>query len=198
MKRSIDFYQKSLKPKQDPLPLSTVTKIVATTAFVVVLCIALQSWRLDSTQQQLVDTQNKVTSLRNSTKVLNEQLQKHRDVAELELQLSKQQQRVKNRLELIDYLQSGGTNQVANYSDFMSDLARYHNEHLWLTDISVAAQHLQLQGQTLQPSVIASWLNGLKQSRYFSGKEFSVLEFEKREELREFRVSTQLEGANRE
>ncbi|MEO2267804.1 PilN domain-containing protein [Pseudoalteromonas sp. YIC-656] len=198
MKRSIDFYQKSLKPKQDPLPLSLVSKIIAATVVVVVLCIALQSWRLESTQQKLVDTQNKVTTMRNTTKVLNEQLQKHRDVAALEEQLRKQQQRVKNRVELIEYLNTGGTNQVANYSEFMTDLARYHNEHLWLTDISVASQHLQLQGQTLQPSVIATWLNGLKQSRYFSGKEFSVLEFEKREELREFRVSTQLEGVGRE
>lgn len=194
MKRSINFYQHSLKPKHDPLPLALMVKIIAGSCVLLVLVLLLLNWRLAATQEQLLGQQHKAQTLRQEVDALNKQLSQHRDVSGLEKKLQNLQKKVHYRLQLVDYLNQRSGSEALNYSEFMADLARYHNAQLWLTDIRVAAQHLQVQGQTSEPGVIAPWLSGLQQSPFFAGREFSVLEFEKQDELRNFKVSTELEG----
>ena len=194
MKRSINFYQDSLKPMHDPLPLALVVKIITVTCVFLVLVLLLLNWHLASTQQQLEQSQRQATMVQQNVDALNQQLRQHRDVSALEKELQHQQSKVDYRLQLVNYLNQGSSGEAINYSEFMTDLARYHHAQLWLTDLRVAAQHLQLQGQTTDPSAIAPWLSGLQQSPHFAGREFSVLEFAKQAELRNFKVSTQLEG----
>ncbi|MFY8273763.1 PilN domain-containing protein [Pseudoalteromonas sp. SSDWG2] len=194
MKSTINFYQASLRPKHDPLPLTLVVKLVAVVTVVVAAFIALEFWQLKQVESQLVQKQRELSLLQETVSILDMQLTLHRDVSELEKELHKQQNRVQSRNELIHYLSGKDTDDSLLYSDFMADLSRYHNSNLWLTEIQLKAPQLQLVGQTPRPSELAVWLNGLKQSPYFQGRAFSVLEFDTEDDIKQFRVSTDVQG----
>ncbi|QFU06060.1 Fimbrial assembly protein (PilN) [Pseudoalteromonas sp. THAF3] len=194
MKSSINFYQESLKPRHDPLPLAQVVKIFIAAFVVLAVVIALQVWRNNHQQQQLQELTQQHSHLKADVAELNKQLAQRRDTKNLQQQLEQQQRAEQHRLSLIAYLQGKGSGAPLSYSALMNDLARYHNPQVWLTEINISQRHVQLQGKTAVPSEIAPWLKQLRNSNYFIGKEFSVLEFDQSDELRQFNVSTSIDG----
>ncbi|MCG7570388.1 PilN domain-containing protein [Pseudoalteromonas sp. CNC9-20] len=194
MKSSINFYQESLKPRHDPLPLALVVKIFIAAFVVLAVVIALQVWRNNHQQQQLQELTQQHSHLKAEVAELNKQLAQRRDTKNLQQQLEQQQRAEQHRLSLIAYLQGKGSGVPLSYSALMNDLARYHNPQVWLTEINISQRHVQLQGKTAVPSEIAPWLKQLRNSNYFLGKEFSVLEFDESDELRQFNVSTRIDG----
>ena len=194
MKSSINFYQESLKPRHDPLPLALVVKIFIAAFVVLAVVIALQVWRNNHQQQQLQELTQQHSHLKAEVAELNKQLAQRRDTKNLQQQLEQQQRAEQHRLSLLAYLQGKGSGAPLTYSVLMNDLARYHNPQVWLTEINISQRHVQLQGKTAVPSEIAPWLKQLRNSNYFLGKEFSVLEFDQSDELRQFNVSTRIDG----
>tara|TARA_B100000700_G_scaffold45646_1_gene47768 strand:- start:44 stop:637 length:594 start_codon:yes stop_codon:yes gene_type:complete len=194
MKSSINFYQESLKPRHDPLPLALVVKIFIAAFVVLAVVIALQVWRNNHQQQQLQELTQQHSHLKAEVAELNKQLAQRRDTKNLQQQLEQQQRAEQHRLSLLAYLQGKGSGAPLSYSVLMNDLARYHNPQVWLTEINISQRHVQLQGKTAVPSEIAPWLKQLRNSNYFLGKEFSVLEFDQSDELRQFNVSTRIDG----
>lgn len=194
MKSSINFYQESLKPRHDPLPLALVVKIFIAAFVVLAVVIALQVWRNNHQQQQLQELTQQHSHLKAEVAELNKQLAQRRDTKNLQQQLEQQQRAEQHRLSLLAYLQGKGSGAPLTYSALMNDLARYHNPQVWLTEINISQRHVQLKGKTAVPSEIAPWLKQLRNSNYFLGKEFSVLEFDQSDELRQFNVSTRIDG----
>ena len=74
----------------------------------------------------------------------------------------------------------------------MKELAKYHEPNIWLTKIQFVGQKVILQGQTLQSKYLPIWFNNLKQSPFFSDKEFSVLELSTQDGISKFNVATDL------
>ncbi|WP_151173525.1 PilN domain-containing protein [Pseudoalteromonas ruthenica] len=194
MKSSINFYQESLQSRHDPLPLALVVKIFIAAFVVLAVVIALQVWRNNHQQQQLQELTQQHSHLKADVAELNKQLAQRRDTKNLQQQLEQQQRAEQHRLSLLAYLQGKGSGAPLTYSALMNDLARYHNPQVWLTEINISQRHVQLQGKTAVPSEIAPWLKQLRNSNYFLGKEFSVLEFDQSNELRQFNVSTRIDG----
>ena len=194
MKSSINFYQESLQPRHDPLPLALVVKIFIAAFVVLAVVIALQVWRNHHQQQQLQELTQQHSHLKADVAELNKQLAQRRDTKNLQQQLEQQQRAEQHRLSLIAYLQGKCSGAPLSYSALMNDLSRYHNPQVWLTEINISQRHVQLQGKTAVPSEIAPWLKQLRNSNYFLGKEFSVLEFDQSDELRQFNVSTRIDG----
>lgn len=190
MKRSINFYQESLKPAQDPLPLTLVVKIVAVTAVILALIIALQSWRANSSESHLNKLRMQHAQASQTMNGLSEQLQAHRNTDDLEQQLSKLKQATKYRQELLLQLDTKQGSKAVSYSEFMRDLARFHNPNVWLRSITASQQQFALEGATQSPADIPRWIQNLRQSEYFKGRELSTLEFASNDGVRQFKVAT--------
>lgn len=61
------------------------------------------------------------------------------------------------------------------YSQVMLDLARLHTDSLWVTNMNFEQDKVYIRGFALDALAVPSWLNGLQQSPYFSGKSFALM-----------------------
>ncbi|KTF16469.1 mannose-sensitive agglutinin biogenesis protein MshI [Pseudoalteromonas sp. H103] len=133
--------------------------------------------QLEHIKQQLADKQNKTVFI-NELKTL--------------------QQEILHKKQIFSYLEQSSDQSTADYAQVMEDLAKYHEPNIWLTHIKFAGQKVTFEGQATQSKFLPIWFNNLKQSPFFVGKEFSVLELSTQDGVSVFSVASDLadEGVN--
>jgi len=192
MKNRINFYQKSLRPRRDLLPLQGVLALWGIALFVIAISwggFALSAYFNQLKAQQSESTLNEIS---NQLQVVKAKLDEKQNKDQFVKQLKKIEQEIAHKQQVFGYLDDAQTLSSMDYSQVMLDLARYHVANIWLTQITFSEQTMTLKGQASQSAKLPIWLSSLKQSRYFAGKEFSVLEFEDKDGLSEFNVATEV------
>lgn len=192
MKNRINFYQKSLRPRRDLLPLQGVLALWGIALFVIAISwggFALSAYFNQLKAQQSESTLNEIS---NQLQVVKAKLDEKQNKNQFVKQLKKIEQEIAHKQQVFGYLDDAQTLSSMDYSQVMLDLARYHVASIWLTQITFSEQTMTLKGQASQSAKLPIWLSSLKQSRYFAGKEFSVLEFEDKDGLSEFNVATEV------
>ena len=106
---------------------------------------------------------------------LQQQAKAHQADPKLQQQLAEQELRIKNERDVLRVLNSKTPNNGAGYAQLMRDLASYHNQSIWLSEVVYTAKTVTLQGTATRPDAITQWLANLNQSAYFSGMEFKNL-----------------------
>ena len=198
MKRTINLYQDSLKPKKERLPFSKVLLLNGAAIGVMLVVVITLNITLGAKQKNLNEITNAISQLNGEIKTLSAALEKKRDTQSLQQQLEKVNAKIENRKRLLAYLDSGELSfDATKYGEVMDDLANFHNQNLWLTSIDIDTQTIRLSGQTLAPSSIPVWLKKLQQSPFFQGKSFSSVQFDEvdgKENVKQFLISTDFEG----
>ena len=198
MKRTINLYQDSLKPKKERLPFSKVLLLNGAAIGVMLVVVIALNITLGAKQKKLNEKTNAISQLNSEIKTLSAALEKKRDTQSLQQQLEKVNAKIENRKRLLAYLDSGELSfDATKYGEVMDDLANFHNQSLWLTSIDIDTQTIRLSGQTLAPSSIPVWLKKLQQSPFFQGKSFSSVQFDEvdgKENVKQFLISTDFEG----
>ena len=198
MKRTINLYQDSLKPKKERLPFSKVLLLNGAAIGVMLVVVIALNITLGAKQKKLNEKTNAISQLNSEIKTLSAALEKKRDTQSLQQQLEKVNAKIENRKRLLAYLDSGELSfDATKYGEVMDDLANFHNQDLWLTSIDIDTQTIRLSGQTLAPSSIPVWLKKLQQSPFFQGKSFSSVQFDEvdgKENVKQFLISTDFEG----
>ncbi|MEC8489576.1 MAG: PilN domain-containing protein [Pseudomonadota bacterium] len=198
MKRTINLYQDSLKPKKERLPFSKVLLLNGAAIGVMLVVVIALNITLGAKQKKLNEKTNAISQLNSEIKTLSAALEKKRDTQSLQQQLEKVNAKIENRKRLLAYLDSGELSfDATKYGEVMDDLANFHNQNLWLTSIDIDTQTIRLSGQTLAPSSIPVWLKKLQQSPFFQGKSFSSVQFDEvdgKENVKQFLISTDFEG----
>jgi len=192
MKNRINFYQKSLRPRRDLLPLQGVLALWGIALFVIAISwggFALSAYFNQLKAQQSESTLNEIS---NQLQVVKAKLDEKQNKDQFVKQLKKIEQEIAHKQQVFGYLDDAQTLSSMDYSQVMLDLARYHVASIWLTQITFSEQTMTLKGQASQSAKLPIWLSSLKQSRYFAGKEFSVLEFEDKDGLSQFNVATEV------
>ena len=198
MKRTINLYQDSLKPKKERLPFSKVLLLNGAAIGVMLVVVIALNITLGAKQKKLNEKTNAISQLNSEIKTLSAALEKKRDTQSLQQQLEKVNAKIENRKRLLAYLDSGELSfDATKYGEVMDDLANFHNQNLWLTSIDIDTQTIRLSGQTLAPSSIPVWLKKLQQSPFFQGKSFSSVQFDEvdgKDNVKQFLISTDFEG----
>lgn len=198
MKRTINLYQDSLKPKKERLPFSSVLWLNGAALIVMLVVVTALNFTLGAKQQKLSEKTRAIGQLNNEIKTLSAALEKKRDTQSLQQQLERVSAKIENRKRLLAYLESGELSfDAAKYGEVMDDLANFHNQNLWLTSIDIDTQTIRLTGQTVAPSSIPVWLKNLQNSPFFQGKSFSSVQFDEvggSENVKQFLISTNFEG----
>lgn len=198
MKRTINLYQDSLKPKKERLPFSKVLLLNGAAIGVMLVVVIALNITLGAKQKKLNEKTNAISQLNSEIKTLSAALEKKRDTQSLQQQLEKVNAKIENRKRLLAYLDSGELSfDATKYGEVMDDLANFHNQDLWLTSIDIDTQTIRLTGQTLAPSSIPVWLKKLQQSPFFQGKSFSSVQFDEvdgKDNVKQFLISTDFEG----
>lgn len=198
MKRTINLYQDSLKPKKERLPFSSVLLLNGAALIVMLVVVTALNFTLGAKQQKLSEKTRAIGQLNTEIKTLSAALERKRDTQSLQQQLERVNAKIENRKRLLAYLESGELSfDATKYGEVMDDLANFHNQNLWLTSIDIDTQTIRLTGQTVAPSSIPVWLKNLQNSPFFQGKSFSSVQFDEvdgSENVKQFLISTNFEG----
>jgi Tfp pilus assembly protein PilN len=198
MKQRINLYLSDLRPVKDPLSLNN---IALSWAIVLVICIGymgiLMYVNKDLTQE-LTKVKRNLTQQTAQVNELQAALAVKQDKTFLSQQLNKFKKEYQHKEMMLKYISDKNNEDKISYADVMSDLAQFHHSDVWLTEFQFLNNEIVLKGLTQSPSKLPYWFDGLKQSAFFSGKSFSVLEFTHVDEQSkvEFRVATTNKGDN--
>ncbi|MFK3866227.1 PilN domain-containing protein [Pseudoalteromonas rhizosphaerae] len=192
MKNRINFYQKSLRPRRDLMPLQSVLALWGIALFVIAISWGGFALSVHFNQIEAQQTELTLNEMSTQLQAVKAKLDEKQNKDQFVKQLKKMEQEIAHKQQVFGYLEAAQTLSSMDYSQVMLDLARYHVASIWLTQVTFSEQTVTLKGQASQSAQLPIWLSSLKQSRYFAGKEFSVLEFEDKNGLSEFNVATEV------
>ena len=193
MKSRINFYQKSLRKRRDLMPFQGVLVIWAVVTFIIIASWGGFTLQTQHNETEKDESQQRLDSLYVELEAIKIKLAEKQNKDRLVVKLKSIEQEIAHKQQIFSYLKVVNELSATDYSRIMIDLARYHESSIWLTELIFAGKKITLKGHTFQSSQLPIWLNNLKQSPYFTGKEFSVLEFNEKEDgINEFNVSSEL------
>ena len=198
MKQRINLYLSELRPVKDPLSLNN---IALSWVIVLVVCIGYMSILMyvnNDLTKELTKVKSKLAQQTAQVNELQAALAVKQDKTFLSQQLNKLKKEYQHKEMMLKYISEKNNENNISYADVMSDLAQFHHSDVWLTQFQFINHEIELKGLTQSPSKLPYWFDGLKQSPFFSGKSFSVLEFTHVDEQSQvkFRVATKNEGDN--
>lgn len=198
MKRTINLYHPALLPSKERLPLKTVLWVNGTALLLLLALTVGMEQYLELKKQKADEVTASVKNIDNEINILTDKLAAKRDTQSLQKDLDALRVKVKNREQLLGYMQTGELSlRTTQYQNVMDDLANFHNPNLWLTSITITRDELRLTGNTIKPSAIPQWLQKLQGSTFFKGKTFSTVKFENDDDnsdVKTFTLSTEFDG----
>ena len=195
MKTRINFYQKAIRVRRDPVPFKGMLLLWLGTLLVVALTWLFYLYEEHNSQQLLTQSQAYLKQTQQQLNVVKQRLADKQNKSHLIDELKVLQQDILHKQQVFDYLENTSMHTKTDYADVMRDLAAYHEPQIWLDQIKFEGQKVMLKGRTQQAKFLPIWLANLKQSSFFKGKEFSVLELSSSDGVSEFNVATELSSS---
>ncbi|WP_231609141.1 MULTISPECIES: PilN domain-containing protein [unclassified Pseudoalteromonas] len=192
MKTRINFYQKTLRVRRDPVPLSGMITLWLGALLIIAITWAFYSYKTYSSELDLEQNRQYLKQGKAQLEVVKQQLAEKQNKTLFINELKTLQQEVLHKQQIFSYLEQSSDQSATDYAQVMHDLAKYHEPNIWLTHIKFVGQSVTLQGQTSQSKFLPIWFDNLKQSPFFIDKEFSVLELSTQAGVSEFNVATEL------
>ncbi len=192
MKTRINFYQKTLRVRRDPVPLSGMITLWLGALLIIANTWAFYSYKTYSSELDLEQNRQYLKQGKAQLEVVKQQLAEKQNKTLFINELKTLQQEVLHKQQIFSYLEQSSEQSATDYAQVMHDLAKYHEPNIWLTHIKFVGQSVTLQGQTSQSKFLPIWFDNLKQSPFFIDKEFSVLELSTQAGVSEFNVATDL------
>ncbi|WP_231620522.1 PilN domain-containing protein [Pseudoalteromonas sp. NSLLW24] len=192
MKTRINFYQKTLRVRRDPVPLSGMITLWLGALLIIAITWAFYSYKTYSSELDLEQNRQYLKQGKAQLEVVKQQLAEKQNKTLFINELKTLQQEVLHKQQIFSYLEQSSDQSATDYAQVMHDLAKYHEPNIWLTHIKFVGQSVTLQGQTSQSKFLPIWFDNLKQSPFFIDKEFSVLELSTQAGVSEFNVATDL------
>lgn len=173
MRYRVNLFPQELKPK---LELFTLNFVLLTWLLAGVVLFSMNQhflFKYDDIQNR---TQTIQRDYNNKTKLLRD-LTQTRDNREQDPQLLANVQRLQNEVRDKQLLltELKGREQLKNqgFSTLMKDLATNHVQEIWLTRISINERKIRMEGGSVESSKVPVWVNKLKDTEYFSGRNFA-------------------------
>jgi len=192
MKTRINFYQKTLRVRRDPVPLSGMITLLLGALLIIAITWAFYSYKTYSSELDLEQNRQYLKQGKAQLEVVKQQLAEKQNKALFINELKTLQQEVLHKQQIFTYLELSTDQSATDYAQVMQDLAKYHEPNIWLTHIKFAGKSVTLQGQVSQSKFLPIWFSNLKQSSFFIDKEFSVLELSTQDGVSKFNVATDL------
>ena len=192
MKTRINFYQKTLRVRRDPVPLSGMITLWLGALLIIAITWAFYSYKTYSSELDLEQKKEYLKQGKAQLEVVKQQLAEKQNKTIFINELKTLQQEVLHKQQIFTYLELSTDQSTTDYAQVMQDLAKYHEPNIWLTHIKFAGKSVTLQGQVSQSKFLPIWFSNLKQSSFFIDKEFSVLELSTQDGVSKFNVATDL------
>lgn len=195
MKYRINLFPDELKPKLDLFTLNFVM-VLWLVAGLGVLAVTHYS------QQIYIETQastQKVQQEHAKRKTMFDTLKQARDTRAQDPGLLAKQKKLSGEERakslLLDELQGRERLKNQGFSMLMRDLSNRHITEIWLTQISIEESRVRIEGGSTDSSKVPFWVSRLRESEYFSGRNFAGARmYRNDEDDLTFVISSDLQG----
>jgi len=173
MKYRINLFPAELEPKLDLFTLNFVMVLWLLAGLVIAATTHYFQQIFIETQTSIEKVQQEHAKL----KTMFDTLKKARDTRDQNPELLAKEKKLsgeeRSKFLLLNELQ--GREQLKNqgFSILMRDLSKQHIVEIWLTQISIQETRVRIEGGSIESSKVPFWVNKLRQSEYFSGRNFA-------------------------
>ena len=181
-KTRVNLYVPSLRPKKEKLALNmmviswlSTTIVLAAIGFGLHHSAAGLADELASSRAALTNKQSEVSELQTLH-------QNRKASVQLTEKLDQLTQELKGKRILSQHLKGRRVPDEQRYSAVMLDIARFHDDTLWISEMRFDELGVSLRGYALEALAVPQWMGRLQQSPFFVGKEFAVLNLEDKDE----------------
>jgi uncharacterized membrane protein YciS (DUF1049 family) len=99
----------------------------------------------------------------------------HKPDAQLAAEIATLEAKLTARQQIVEILKSGAIGTTAGFSEYMRAFSRQTVNGLWLTGFDIGSDNFVLEGRTLSPDLLPSYLQRLNQEPALEGKQFAAL-----------------------
>lgn len=173
MKYRINLFPAELEPKLDLFTLNFVMVLWLLAGLVIASTTHYFQQISTETQTSIEKVQQEHSKL----KTMFDTLKKARDTRDQNPELLAEEKKLsgeeRSKFLLLNELQ--GREQLKNqgFSMLMRDLSKQHIIEVWLTQISIQETRVRIEGGSIESSKVPFWVSKLRQSEYFSGRNFA-------------------------
>ena len=208
MPQQINLYNPAFKAQRSPLSFRSTC---AGWFVVAVLLIALAGYQKISLywlQNEERDLNQKLAAAQAEAQKLGKAVGSRRRDPRIEEEVSRLEQEVKGRHEVMDVLHAGGLGDTRGFSDHLKAFARQSFDGVWLTGLSIgtSGKDISLEGRALHAAYVPGYLKRLNGESAMQGHPFSELLIEEppadpstkttvRPNYVEFRLTTRAEAS---
>ena len=195
MKYRINLFPSELEPKLDLFTLNFVMVLWLLTGLVIAVAIHHSQQTFIATQASTQKVQQEHANRKTMFSTLKNARDNRVQNPELLAEEKKLSGEEKAKSLLLNELQ--GREQLKNqgFSVLMRDLSKQHINEIWLTQISIEETRMRIEGGALDSSKVPFWVNQLRQSEYFAGRNFAGARMYRNEEDNlTFVLSSDLQG----
>lgn len=197
VKSRINLYLPSMRPVKEKLSLSTMVISWSAAAALLAGASYTVNSNYEAVQEQLEQVKLEFNVSKAELDTLEARHADYKPSPRLMTTLERLEQELNGKRFLSQHLRGRTAPIEQTYSQVMLDLARLHSDNLWVTNMNFEEDKVNIRGFALDALAVPSWLNGLQQSPYFSGKSFALMNLSNEtnaQGLIEFEISTVAES----
>lgn len=193
MKYRVNLFPEELKPKLELFTLSFVAVMWAVSLGALFAVSHHYQERYDDLQTRTKDTQAEHRNRKATLQTFIAARDKRAQDQSLVNRVDKLTGESRDKQLLLDELK--GREQLKNqgFSTLMLDLSERHINGMWLTRININEQKVRIEGGAQDSAMVPSWVSQLRDSEYFTGRNFAGARmFRDDEDLLNFVISSDL------
>jgi cell division protein FtsL len=175
--QQINLYNPAFKTQRSLLSLRGACAGWLAVAAMLFAFAGYQKISLYWVQQEERDLGQKLASAQAEAQRLGKEVGSRRHDARIEEEVSRLEQEVKGRHEVMDVLHAGGLGDTRGFSDYLKAFARQSFDGVWLTGLSIATsgKDVAVEGRALHAAYVPGYLKRLNGESAMQGHPFSDL-----------------------
>lgn len=183
MKQSVNLYKEAFRPSREWLTLGRAMAVVILVLITVAVIGGVAQYRLAGAEATLADIEHRQTRKQQAVESLQTQLEARQKDPALEQQVTRLEQRVRDRRRLVQRADSVARASSEGFSPYLEGLARQSLDGLWLTRIRIdlMRDRLGLFGRITDGQKVPEYLQRLREEPVFEGRRFARFSIERTE-----------------
>ena len=184
MKQSVNLYTEAFQPSREWLTLGRMLSLVAVVLLVVAGIGGALRYQLAGAEARLAEIEAREAEKQQSVETLQEQVADRKKDPALEEQVTRLEQRVRDRRRLVERADSVAKASNEGFTPYLEGLARQTLDGLWLTRIRVdlMRDRMGLSGRTTDGQNVPEYLQRLQKESVFEGRRFARFGIERPED----------------
>lgn len=178
MSQQINLYNSQLSSKRQAFSALMMVEILGALLVVLASYALFSNWQLSQLKAQQAATSNRLAAKQSEVTAVKAALAGRQPSKRLEIDIASAENEIASLQRVFDLLEHGEFGNTRGYSAYLRAFARQIVDGVWLTGFAIqgAGNEIGLNGRALQPSLVPTYINQLRNEDVLHGASFATLE----------------------